>query len=532
MQIFDDNKKRVALITAFSNREIETTLSSGDKILRFEYPANDKKSALLKEEYYIRTETDEYVIKAIEKGDKYNRYEACLNVEELEGIIFPYGFESRTQTIRAALEFAFQGSGWTVGVCDLQKKRTINRDEVCTAWDILQDALKTYMCECIIDTLHKKVDVYEKVGSYKGCYFVEGLNLRKLGEKSDTYEFYTRIYPIGKDGITPELTIGKDYIDNNSYSKKIRPFVWKDERYENTTALIEDATAKLESLAKPLKAYEIEVIDLAKINPKYKNILDFKIGDTVKIISKKKNIKEIQRIVKIKEYPENPEKNTAEISNAKKTFAEIQEEANETLRTDSVNVAVSTAKRIIADGYYNKTETKMEIATSKEAILLGVDQKLENYPSKEEMKTELRIESESITQTVSKTYETIEGSTQKKNDAIAAGQAAADQAESNAESSLSSYKKEVGTYFRHDVKGLELGEVAADTKINITPKAVEFSDGGVVTAFVNNKAFRFTEGVVENRLRIGGYVFKKEPSGEVSLEWEESETTIEEASVL
>ena len=40
---------------------------------------------LLKEEYYIRTKTDEFVIKAVEKGEQFNKYTAVLNVEELEG---------------------------------------------------------------------------------------------------------------------------------------------------------------------------------------------------------------------------------------------------------------------------------------------------------------------------------------------------------------------------------------------------------------------------------------------------------------
>lgn len=51
---------------------------------------------------------------------------------------------------------------------------------------------------------------------------MEGLNLRKISLKSDTYDFYTRIYPIGKDGITPEWLTGKDYIDNFSTVPKSR----------------------------------------------------------------------------------------------------------------------------------------------------------------------------------------------------------------------------------------------------------------------------------------------------------------------
>ena len=74
MQIFNDEKKRIGLVFGFKNRAITTTLDSGDKELSFEYPANGKIADLLKEEYYIRTKTDEFVLKAVEKGEKFNKY--------------------------------------------------------------------------------------------------------------------------------------------------------------------------------------------------------------------------------------------------------------------------------------------------------------------------------------------------------------------------------------------------------------------------------------------------------------------------
>ena len=110
MQIFNDKKKRIGTLSGFKDREITTTLDSGDKELSFSYPAAGALVDLLKEEYYIHTKTDEYVIKAVEKGEQFNKYTAVLNVEELEGTAFPYGFESQEQTIKACLEFAFEGT--------------------------------------------------------------------------------------------------------------------------------------------------------------------------------------------------------------------------------------------------------------------------------------------------------------------------------------------------------------------------------------------------------------------------------------
>lgn len=345
MQIFDDGKKRIGTLKGFRNRSITSTLDSGDKELYFEYPATGEMVDLLKEEYYIRTKTDEYVLKAVEKATDYNKYTAVLNVEELEGQSFPYGFESQEQTIRACLEFAFDGTGWKIGTCTITKRRTINIEQSATAWDVLQQCLSTYRCECEIDSLKKQIAIYEQIGQDRGGYFMEGLNLRKLTPKSDTYDFYTRIVPIGKDGITIEWLHGKPYLENYQYSKKIKTFTWKDERYTNTTSLMEDAEAKLEELSKPYKAYTAEVADLAKMNPEYKNILDYGIGDAVTLISKKTHTREKQRIVKIVEYPEEPKKNTAEISNATKTFAEVQKTETELAKTEAISIANNNTKR-------------------------------------------------------------------------------------------------------------------------------------------------------------------------------------------
>lgn len=427
MQIFNDKKKRIGTLSGFKDREITTTLDSGDKELSFSYPAAGALADLLKEEYYIHTKTDEYVIKAVEKGEQFNKYTAVLNVEELEGTTFPYGFESQEQTIKACLEFAFEGTGWHVGTCTVTKKRTIDEQESVTAWDVLQKCLSTYRCECIIRSLTKTIDIYDRIGSDKGCYFMEGLNLRKISLKSDTYDFYTRIYPIGKDGITPEWLTGKDYIDNFQYSSKIKAYVWKDERYTNTTSLIEDATAKLEEMSRPYKAYTAEVVDLAKASEEYKDILSYGIGDTVTLVSKKTRTREKQRIVKITEYPESPKKNTVEISNARKTFAEVQKEETAAATDEAISIANNNTKKVLKDGYYTKTDVESHITAAKDEINLGVsktyetkttvtekcnaaeknankatDEKLTEYSTTEQMNSAIKVKADAIESTVSK----------------------------------------------------------------------------------------------------------------------------------
>ena len=426
MQIFNDKKERVGILKGFKDRKIVKTLDSGDKELTFKYPSDGKRVDLLKEEYYIRTKEDEYVIRKRKTGTQFNEYTAQLNVEELEGAVFPYGFESKEQTIRACLEFAFEGTGWKVGVCQIAKKRTINKDEETNAWKVLQDCLSTYRAECKINSLTKTIDIYEQIGSDRGRYFIGGLNLKKLTVTSDTYDFYTRLIPLGKDGIGIEW-LGKPYLENYQYSSKIKTYVWSDERYTNTTSLIEDGIAKLDEMSKPYVAYAADVIDLARQSEKYSSVFDYDIGDTVWMISRKTRTKEKQRIVKLTEYPETPQNNTVELSNATKTFAEVQQEATDQAKSEAIKIANSSAKKVLEDSYYTKTEVETHITASKEEIELGVsktyetktivdqkiksandltDEKLTEYSTTEQMQAAINLKAEEIDLSVSKTYET------------------------------------------------------------------------------------------------------------------------------
>lgn len=479
MQIYNDKKKRVGVLKDFANRSITSTMDTGDKELAFEYPADGPMVEELREECYIRTKTDEFVLKAVERGEKKNKYTATLNVEDLEGTVFPGGFETVELTITDALNFAFEDTGWKVGTCEIMKRRTIRIEESTTAWAVLQQSLSTYRCECKIDSLTKTVNIYEQVGEDKGCYFMDGLNLRKLTLKSDTYDFYTRIYPIGKDGLTPFEALNVPYIENHQYSEKVKSYVWKDERYTRTTSLIEDATAKIEEMSRPYKAFTADVVDLAKRSKKYKNILSYGIGDTITLISKKNRVKEKQRIVKITEYPEHPEKNTVEISNARKTFAEIQKSEAELSKTEAIDVSNTVTKKILENGYYTKTEVESCIAATEKKITLSVGEtyitketyadgitevkedatakaekaeaaakadttnRLKSYSTTEEMKAAIELVAEGITSTVSKTYVTQaiyeKGIEDAKTDATTKANAAAADAKADTTARLKSY---------------------------------------------------------------------------------------------
>ena len=70
--------------------------------------------------------------------------------------------------------------------------------------------------------LKNRASIYiPEIGSDKGVYFSDQLNLRKLTVQYSTYDFYTEIEPYGKDGLTIEtVNSGKIYLENHQYSSK------------------------------------------------------------------------------------------------------------------------------------------------------------------------------------------------------------------------------------------------------------------------------------------------------------------------
>ncbi len=373
LQLFSDDRRRIGTLSGFSDLKETIKLSNGDKEISFKYPQNGAFFDDIRNEYYIRTKTDEYVIKSISSGSKtqWMKVIATLNLEDLEGRALK-SFKTTEMTARACLGVVLDGTGWTVGACQITKRRTIKKDAPCNAVDIISQIVSTYACEIMYDTLNKRIDVYEQIGDDKGCYFIESLNLRKLQTDKTSYDFYTRIIPIGKDGMQIDID-GRNYIENHDYSNKIKTYIWKDERYTIPESLAEDAARKLAELSKPYEVYETDVIDLASLNPVYSEILHYDIGDIVWLISKKSGVKAKMRIAKIVKYPLDPKKNTCELSNTKKSFADIQAEQTAEIVGEAVATAgINTTEKIEESENSQAEENSIKLNALKTEILSTV----------------------------------------------------------------------------------------------------------------------------------------------------------------
>lgn len=359
LRILDKNKVPVKGLKKYTDLCIESALELDDRTLSFSAPYRNIRNAI-ENEGYIETKDDRYVVKEIEKTSGGTaKIRAQLDLESLEGKAFRE-FRSEEQTIRNALQLAFAGTGWTIGICEVSKKRTLSMSNV-SALDVLKQALKTYRCEITINSKDQIVNVYTSVGEDKGCYFSNQLNLTQLTVQSTSYDFYTEIEPYGKDGLTIEtVNDGKTYLENHQYSSKVKRCIWKDERYTVPESLKEDAEAKLKDMSKPYTSYSANVIDLAKHSEKY-SILEYGIGDTVTLLDDLTDTREEQRIVRMKTYPDTPEKNSCTLANKVLTFDELAQKYEDTANTvDNITNDNGQIDGDTIDGIYSRQVIDLE----------------------------------------------------------------------------------------------------------------------------------------------------------------------------
>ncbi len=323
MELYNDLHEKVCILSGIKATCITSTLKTGDKEITFEFRRTNRFASSIKEEGYIRTDKDEFVIKQVEPSGEWFKCTGTLNVEELEGKQYPQGFETIEKTVGQCLTETVSGTGWRVIRCDVTKKRTVRIEQNCSAWDVAQQAITTYRCEIVFDSICKEISIYEKYGEDRGAYFIERLNLKKLQVQSNSYDFATRLIPVGKDGLMLNVD-GKNYIENYQYSKKVKTMTWKDERYTDVESLKEDAEAKLDEISKPYKSYTADVVNLAEQSEEHKEVFSIALGDTVLLISKSTGIRESHRIVKFYEYPQTREKNKVELANTRLSFEEVQ----------------------------------------------------------------------------------------------------------------------------------------------------------------------------------------------------------------
>ena len=332
-------------------------LASGLDEVIFNVSIRDPVYKYLVEEAVIRErDNNYYLIKQIDAGSNDAKIVAQIDIDDWKSAMYiDYSNGSKTvyQTVLSVMP-----SGWTCIDYTLSNtRRTIptsdtTSDYNVTAWKVLQDCCSVYGVRFRFNNVSKVVyiinpDAYESLGAFA----TRDLNLKELNFKGKSNDFYTRLYAEGADGMTfASINDNKAYIDDNSYSDKIISYYWKDERYTDKQSLLDDATEKLAELAKPVRSYDCDVLDLANTNPDMYGFENFELIQVITLIDDAQERRLDYQIVEKWEYPYYPVQNKVVLSTS---TPKIQNQVTSLI--DSVNSPTSTFQQIMQSAIANST---------------------------------------------------------------------------------------------------------------------------------------------------------------------------------
>ena len=362
MKVFDRFGKHLIDIEQYKDLKIEEEVNiSSTMFVKVFSDLGD----WFEEEGYIEIEYGNFIIK--EKNLTNDGYEIVgkYNLEDLMVEFEPKIYA--TKQAEFMLNDLLSPLGWTINnqTTETRNRSVSGNDE--TVFEMVYKIINEFDYEVDFNNKTKVLTIAEELGEDKGTYFHNELNLKSLTQKSDTYDLITRLYPTGYDGLGIEtINGGIPYVENKTYTDKLIVGFWNDGRYQIKERLKEEAEKRLEKFSKPLRSYEIDVLDLSS-KPEYEH-LSFNKGDTITIIDNNEMIREKQRIVKKEIYPEKFGEDKIQIENRPRFLNEEQDKQIEDLHT---NFSLTKAQIILLQDSITSIVDNIEVTV--QTVIDGMD---------------------------------------------------------------------------------------------------------------------------------------------------------------
>lgn len=214
-------------------------------------------------------------------------------------------------------------SGWTV-VSSVQTHQTRTMEmEGPTPLEAAVQLQKNFGCALRFDVRARKVSIlYPDECPVSNAYAVESVNLRKRPEyKGRSTELYTRIYPVGNEGLgIASVNGGLPYLDDRSYTQATICKLWKDARYTDAASLKRDAQARLAAAARPTRSWKLDVADLTRIDPQRWPDMGLDVWTRLLLQDSDRNTRETVQVVSDVVYPYYPERNQITVSTGIETL--------------------------------------------------------------------------------------------------------------------------------------------------------------------------------------------------------------------
>lgn len=308
-------------------------LRTGRDELIFQISVWDPAYPRLVEEAQIRDRDQQtYLIKQIDAGADYAKFICQLDLDAWRRpmrINYSNGLATALQTVSGVCP-----TGWTVSD---QSGSTIQRmvQGCMTPLEICEAVVETYGVWLRWDNAAKTCTILPTaLPAPSGAFATRDLNLKQINYKGKSNDIITRLFAYGLDDLSfASINSGKAFVENYTYTDKILPAYWKDEKYTDAYALLHDAQAKLDALAVPVRSYDCAVMDLAATDPEKYSFLSFPLFSVATLIDDIKNFAVNYQVAERHTYPYYPEKNEVIFDSSAPRITAMVEETARVLET-------------------------------------------------------------------------------------------------------------------------------------------------------------------------------------------------------
>ncbi len=371
-RIYDGNGNLVAILEQAKNVMLTEQLN-GSCTLKFLLPRNDPKWEYITDAYYLRVESKEFALVGTDE-ERDNTGKLITNVQYEENYLELAGYVGDYLTVEilntdagSALTSLLFGKPWSVGQVTVPNTRL--RDLVTEKESLLFNLRKVQELwggYLVFDSINRSVSLFETYGQDNGVQFRYRKNLKSVRKTTDFAGVVTRLYPFGKDGLDISTVEpgGNKYIEDFSYTSRVREGIWVDQQYTDAAKLYEAAQEVLAEIAQPRVSYAVSIVDLSHLTG-YEHE-SFKLGDWVTVIDEELGINVKAQIVKRTYDVLQPWRGSVELANFRPGITDLITEAVKSSRI--VGQAVLPNKKISTNalqGYINTATNQINSPNSR-----------------------------------------------------------------------------------------------------------------------------------------------------------------------
>ena len=291
---------------------------NGADTLEFKLPYSDPKRTALDNEKQVQIAGEIYRIRTL-TDEKGSDGAGILTTVYAEAAFYDLTFSAEKQPIEfnaalanEAMAYALADTGWDIGTVNVSTLRTWDCQEK-NALAVLRMVQQIHGGDLVFHSRNRLVDLVTFSGRDSGALFAYRKNLTGIKRVVDTRSLVTRLYAIGKDGMTfAAINNGKEYVESFAYSDEVRVSTLDCSNFTNPYQMLEFANMRLAEYSKPRISYVLSAMDLSVLTGYEHEQWD--LGDIVTVDDRDLDITIKTRVIRREYNLQEPWKTVLELS--------------------------------------------------------------------------------------------------------------------------------------------------------------------------------------------------------------------------